>query len=137
LLMAVLFRSWQMVIISLVPNVFPLLLAGALLGFLGIELDAGISIVFAVVFGIAVDDTIHFLSKYKLCRNKGMGIDDALHTTFMETGMLFSIHPPSVNVGLLISLTLFSALISDLMLIPILVRWLEKEETPIPRKVPV
>ncbi|MEM9819799.1 MAG: MMPL family transporter [Bacteroidota bacterium] len=144
LLMAILFKNWRMVIISLVPNVFPLLLAGALLGFFGIELDAGISIVFAVVFGIAVDDTIHFLSKYKLCRNKGMGIDDALHTTFMETGkaiclttiilffgflvMLFSIHPPSVNVGLLISLTLFSALISDLMLIPILVRWLEKDE---------
>ncbi|MEM8908706.1 MAG: MMPL family transporter, partial [Bacteroidota bacterium] len=143
LLMAFLFRNWRMVIISLVPNVFPLLLAGALLGFMGIELDAGISIVFAVVFGIAVDDTIHFLSKYKLCRNKGMSIDESLHTTFIETGkaiclttiilffgflvMLFSIHPPSVHVGLLISLTLFSALISDLMLIPILVRWLEKE----------
>jgi len=54
LLMALLFRNWRMVIISLIPNVFPLLLAGALLGYLGIELDAGISIVFAVVFGIAV-----------------------------------------------------------------------------------
>ena len=139
LLMAVLFRNWRMVIISLVPNVFPLLLAGALLGFLGIELDAGISIVFAVVFGIAVDDTIHFLSKYKLARNKGLDVEASLHTTFMETGkaiclttlilffgflvLLFSIHPPSITVGLLISVTLVSALFGDLLLIPILIRW--------------
>ncbi len=144
LLMAFLFRNWRMVIISLVPNVFPLLMAGALLGFLGIELDAGISIVFAVVFGIAVDDTIHFLSKYQLSRRKGMDIESSLHTTFVETGkaiclttvilffgflvLLFSIHPPSVNIGLLISLTLFSALLSDLFLMPPLIRWLEHDD---------
>ncbi|NRB62189.1 MAG: MMPL family transporter [Saprospiraceae bacterium] len=140
ILMAILFRNTRMLLISLVPNVFPLLLAGALLGFLGIELEAGVSIVFAVVFGIAVDDTIHFLSKYKLARNKGLSVEKALEITFTETGkaivltsiilffgflvMLFSIHPPSVVVGLLISLTLLSALISDLLLIPVLIRWL-------------
>ncbi len=138
ILMALLFRNWRMLLISLVPNVFPLLLAGALLGFLGIELEAGISIVFAVIFGIAVDDTIHFLSKFKLARQKGLNIEEALHITFTETGkaitlttiilffgflvMLFSIHPPSVTIGLLISLTLFSALISDLLFIPLLIR---------------
>ena len=143
LLMVLLFRNAKMLLISLVPNVFPLLLAGALLGFLGIELEAGISIIFVVIFGIAVDDTIHFLSKFKLARNKGMNIEDALHITFIETGkaiclttvilffgflvMLFSINPPSVVVGLLISLTLFSALISDLLLIPVLIRWLIKD----------
>ncbi|MCO6479877.1 MAG: MMPL family transporter [Phaeodactylibacter sp.] len=144
LLMALLFRNWKMLFISLAPNVFPLLLAGALLGFLGIELEAGISIVFAVIFGIAVDDTIHFLSKYKLARNKGLDVEESLHITFLETGkaivlttvilffgflvMLFSIHPPSVTIGLLISLTLFSALISDLALIPVLIRWMMKGE---------
>jgi len=143
LLMAFLFRNIKMLIISLVPNIFPLLLAGALLGYLGIDLEAGVSIVFAVVFGIAVDDTIHFLSKFKLARNKGMSIDDAIHITFLETGkaicltsiilffgflvMLFSIHPPSVTIGLLISLTLFSALFSDLFIIPVMIRWLIKE----------
>lgn len=140
ILMALLFRNGRMLLVSLVPNVFPLLLAGALLGFLGIELEAGVSIVFAVVFGIAVDDTIHFLSKYKLARNKGYGVEKSLEITFLETGkaivltsiilffgflvMLFSIHPPSVVVGLLISLTLISALVSDLMLIPVLIRWI-------------
>lgn len=137
-LMALLFRNFRMLFIALVPNVFPLLLAGAILGYLGIELEAGVSIVFAVIFGIAVDDTIHFLSKYKLVRDKGYDREQAIEITFRETGkaiiltsivlffgflvMLFSIHPPSVTIGLLISLTLASAVISDLYVIPILIR---------------
>ena len=140
LLMGLLFRNWRMLIISLIPNMVPLLLAGALLGFFGIELEAGISIVFAVVFGIAVDDTIHFLSKFKLAQNKGLSVEESLRITFLETGkaiclttlilffgflvLLFSIHPPSVVVGMLISVTLVSALVGDLLLIPILIRWL-------------
>ena len=145
ILMALLFQNVKMLIISLVPNIIPLILAGALLGYLGIELEAGVSIVFAVIFGIAVDDTIHFLSKFKLARNKGLNIEDSLKITFLETGkaiclttvilffgflvMLFSIHPPSVTIGLLISLTLFSALIADLTLIPLMIRWLLKDDT--------
>ena len=143
-LMAFLFKNSRMIIISLIPNIFPLILAGALLGFLGIELEAGIAIVFAVVFGIAVDDTIHFLSKYKISRNKGMDMESAIRITFIETGkaicltsvilffgflvMLFSIHPPSVTVGLLISVTLLSALLSDLFLMPPLIRLFDDRE---------
>jgi predicted RND superfamily exporter protein len=133
-----------MLLISIMPNLAPLLLAGALLGYLGIELEAGVSIVFAVIFGIAVDDTIHFLSKFKLARNKGYNVEEAIHITFKETGkaivltslilffgfmvMLFSVHPPSVTIGLLISLTLGSALVADLALIPLLIRWLIRDE---------
>lgn len=143
ILMAMLFRNWKMLVVSLIPNLFPLLIAAAMLGYLGIELEAGVSIVFAVIFGIAVDDTIHFLSKYKLARNKGLDVEAAIHLTFRETGkaivltsivlffgflvMLFSIHPPSVTIGLLISLTLASAVVSDLLLIPLLLKWLDKD----------
>jgi len=138
LLMALLFKNWRMVFISLIPNILPLLIAGGLLGFLGIELEAGVAILFAIVFGIAVDDTIHFLSKFKLTQDKGHSIEEAIHITFLETGkaicltsiilffgflvMLFSVNPPSVTVGLMISVTLFTALISDLLLIPVLIR---------------
>ncbi|WP_420458517.1 efflux RND transporter permease subunit [Neolewinella sp.] len=141
-LMALLFRNWRMLVVSLIPNLLPLLIAGAMLGYLGIELEAGVSIVFAVIFGIAVDDTIHFLSKYKLARRRGLDVTEAIHLTFRETGkaivltsvvlffgflvMLFSISPPSVTIGLLISLTLASALVSDLLLIPLLLRWLDR-----------
>ena len=137
-IMALLFKNWRMVFISLVPNILPLLIAGGLLGFLDIALEAGVAILFAIVFGIAVDDTIHFLSKFKLVRDKGHSVEEAIHITFLETGkaicltsvvlffgflvMLFSVNPASVTVGTMISVTLFTALISDLLLIPVLIR---------------
>lgn len=140
MLMMLLFRDWRMLIISMIPNIFPLLFAGAMLGYLGIEMEAGVSITFAIVFGIAVDDTIHFLSKFKLAKDQGLALEEAIRTTFLETGkaiclttiilffgflvLLFSINPPSITIGLLISVTLISALISDFMLIPILLRWM-------------
>lgn len=142
-LMALLFWNLRMVLISLIPNIFPLVIGGAFLGFTGVELEAGVSIVFSVIFGIAVDDTIHFLSKFKLARSKGLLLEDALRTTFIEAGkpiiltsvilffgflvMLFSIHPPSVTVGWLISLTLLTAVACDLFLIPVLIRWLLRD----------
>lgn len=140
LIMALLFKNLKIILIALVPNIIPLMVAGAMLGFLGIELEAGISIVFAVIFGIAVDDSIHFLSKYKLAITTGKNMEEAIAITFKETGkaicltsiilffgfliMLFSIHPPSVIIGTLISVTLLSALVADLLLIPVLLRWL-------------
>ncbi len=144
ILMGILFRSPKMILISLLPNILPLLIAGALLGYAGIELESGVAIIFAIVFGIAVDDTIHFLSKYKLTRDKGKSIDESLYVTFLETGkaigltsvilffgflvMLFSINPPSVTVGIIISVTLASALLSDLFIIPVLIRWFYKND---------
>ena len=143
LLMALLFRNFRMLFVALVPNFIPVLFAAGLLGFLGIQLEAGVSIVFAVVFGIAVDDTIHFLSKYKLARNKKKSVEESIKITFEETGkaitfttiilffgfmvMFFSNHPPSVTVGMLISVTLVGALICDLFLLPVLMRWILKD----------
>lgn len=142
-LMTLLFFDLKMLLISLVPNIFPLLIGAAFLGFTGVELEAGISIIFSVIFGIAVDDTIHFLSKFKLVRQRGMTIENAIRTTFLETGkpivlttvllffgflvMLFSVHPPSVTVGWLISLILATALVCDLLMLPVLIRWLLKD----------
>jgi uncharacterized protein len=141
LLMALLFRNLKMILISLVPNIFPLMVAGALLGFFDIRLEAGISIIFTIVLGIAVDDSIHFLSRFRLLRAQGIPVEEAIHATMLETGkpivqttillffgflvLLFSINPPSVAIGLVISATLVSALVCDLLLLPILLRrWL-------------
>ena len=137
-LMGMLFRNIRMVLVSLIPNALPLIIAGAILGFTGIPLEPLTSITFAVIFGIAVDDTIHFLSKYRLALNSGMGVEEALKISFAETGkaiifttvilffgfaiMLFSYNPPSVIVGGLISLTLFTAVFADLVLLPVLLR---------------
>lgn len=141
-IMAFVFRDIKVFLISLVPNILPILFAGSILGFLGIPLEASLSVVFAIVFGIAVDDTIHFLGKYKLGITQGLSKEAALEKTFAHTGralvittiilffgfmvMLFSIHQPSITIGLIISVTLVTALILDLLLLPVLIRKLIK-----------
>jgi hypothetical protein len=138
IIMAFVFKDFKIFLISLVPNILPILFAGGMLGFLGIPLEASLSVVFAIVFGIAVDDTIHFLGKYKLGITQGLDKEAALEKTFAQTGralvittiilffgfmvMLFSIHQPSVTIGLIISVTLVTALILDLLLLPVLLR---------------
>ena len=137
-IMAFVFRDIKIFLVSLVPNVLPILFAGGILGFLGIPLEASLSVVFAIVFGIAVDDTIHFLGKYKLSMTQGLDKEAALEKTFAQTGralvittvilffgfmvMLFSIHQPSITIGLIISVTLVTALVLDLLLLPVLLR---------------
>ncbi|MRI00008.1 MMPL family transporter [Kriegella sp. EG-1] len=138
IIMALLFKNLKLLLISLLPNMLPLLFAAALLGFLSIPLEATISVVFAIVFGIAVDDTIHFLGRYKVCISNGLTKEEALQVTFTETGralvittlilffgflvLLLSVHTPSFTIGLLISVTLLTALILDLLLLPVLMR---------------
>jgi predicted RND superfamily exporter protein len=138
LLMGLMFRDVRMMVIFCIPNVLPLFFAGAMIGFLGIPLEAGIATVFSIVFGIATDDTIHFLSTFRLYRGRGATVEAAVRGTLAETGkamcissiilffsflvMLFSIHPPSVIVGLLVSITLAGALFCDLFLAPVLLR---------------
>ncbi len=144
LLMGLMLRNLRMIVIFLIPNLFPMLFAGALVGYLGVPLDAGISMIFTVVFGISIDDTIHFLSSFNINRGKGQTVDEALRTTLLETGkpvaiatvilffgflvMIFSIHPPSVTIGKLIAVTLITALLSDLFINPLLLRWWIKDK---------
>jgi predicted RND superfamily exporter protein len=144
--MAIVFRNARMVVISLIPNLIPLLIAAAIIGFLQLEFDPKIAIVFTVAFGIAVDDSIHFLARFKLEYDKGKTVDESIYTTFHETGkaliitslilffgfscMAFSAFPPTYTIGLLLSLTLGVALVADFMLLPVLLRWLIRDRDP-------
>ncbi len=136
LLMGLLFRSSRMLVLALIPNFIPLLFTAALLGFLSIELEAGVAIIFSIVFGIAVDDTIHFLTRYKLFLKEGYDGPTSVTMTLHETGkaiiiasvilfagfftLVFSTHPPTFTVGVLIAVTILSALLSELFLLPVL-----------------
>ncbi len=136
LLMGFLYRSVKIVLIALVPNVLPLIMLAAILGFLGIQLKVSTAIIFTISFGIAVDDTIHFMSKLKLEINKGKSLIYALKRTYLSTGraiilttlilcsgfllLLFSDFLGTFYVGLLISCTLFFALMADLLFLPVL-----------------
>ncbi|NNK89873.1 MAG: MMPL family transporter [Saprospiraceae bacterium] len=138
LLMGILFRSPKMLFLALIPNIIPLVFAAAILGLFNVALEAGITIVFAIIFGIAVDDTIHFLSRYKLAKDVTGDTEEALKASYHEAGkaiiftsiilffgflvLLFSVHPPSVIIGSLIAVTLVSAVVADLTILPALIR---------------
>lgn len=135
-LMALLFRSARLTLISLIPNVIPLLLVGGAMGFAGVALKPSTALIFSLAFGIAVDDTIHFLSKYRFLRGAGRSRDAAVRQTLRETGkaILFtslvlmagflvftgSSFGGTVNMGALTALTLGAALLANLVLLPAL-----------------
>lgn len=141
-LMSLLYRSFAMTLISLIPNMFPLIVVAGLMGYLGIDLKISTAITFTIAFGIAVDDTIHFLSKFKLELNKGKTMIRALRTTYITTGkaiiitslilfsgffmLVLSDFEGTYAMGALVSVSLLVAVIADLLLLPILLLWFYK-----------
>lgn len=140
LIMGLLFRSLHMVLISLIPNIIPLILLGGLMGFVGIELKVSTAIVFTIAFGIAVDDTIHMLTHFRKEQSAGWAVEPAIRRTFISTGkavILTSVilaggfvslagsqFMGTFYIGSLIGLTLVLAVVADLFLLPLLLlRW--------------
>ena len=143
LLMAILFRSWRMVVISMVPNFIPLLVTGGLMGYFQIPLKPSTLLVFSIALGISVDDTIHFLAKYRQeIKSKKWNLKDAVLISIKETGLgmfytsivlfcgfsvfNFSQFGGTQALGLLISITLLIAMITNLLILPSLLLSLDK-----------
>ena len=142
LFMAWMFNSFRMVMVSLIPNLIPLLLTAAIMGYFGIAIKPSTILVFGIAFGISVDDTIHFLAKYRQELKYNGNIRKSVKKAIRETGVSmiytsivlffgFSIFITSqfggtIALGLLVSLTLMIALLSNLVLLPALLLTLEK-----------
>lgn len=136
LLMWVLFQSFSATWISLVPNVIPLLFMAGMIGWTGFEINSTMSIVFTIAFGIAVDDTIHFLSKFKIELQKGRSKIYAVKRSMISTGkaiivttiillsgfgsLAFSDFQSTFYIGFFVSIILMVAAITDLLLLPAL-----------------
>ncbi len=86
LVMAVVLRSWGMAGLFLVPNLFPILINFGVMGFLGIPLDTGTSLIAAAAFGVIVDDTVHFFVRFQELRAKGQPYFEALQEVSYEKG---------------------------------------------------
>lgn len=144
--MALMFYSWRMVITSLVPNIIPLIFTAAIMGFTGIPIKASTILVFSIAFGISVDNTIHFLAKYRQeLAATGWDIQNSVIKALKETGvsmmytfvvLFFGFGVYSVSkfggtraLGILVSLTLLTAITSNLILLPSLLAGLEKYTT--------
>ena len=130
------FRSFKLVIFSIIVNILPLVMIGGIMGFLGIDLKMSTAIIFTIAFGIAVDDTIHFLSKLRHELRQGKSMLYAIKRSYLSTGkaivvtslilcggfltLALSDFLGTANIGILISLTLLFAVLSDLVLLPAL-----------------
>ena len=133
--MAFMFKSVKMIVISLIPNLLPLVFTAGAMGFLGITLRPSTILVFTIAFGISVDDTIHFLAKYRqeLWDNK-FDVTKSVFKSLKETGVSmyytsivlffgFSVFLTSdfggtIALGGLVSLTLLLAMLTNLLLLP-------------------
>lgn len=143
LFMAWMFRSFKMILVSLIPNLLPLLVTAGLMGFLGVPIKPSTILVFSIAFGISVDDTIHFLAKYRqeLIANDWK-IKRSVYAALRETGVSmfytsivlffgFSVFTISsfggtVALGALVSMTLLFAMLANLLLLPSLLLSLER-----------
>lgn len=142
-IMAYMFRSFKMIVVSLIPNLLPLLITAGLMGYFGIPLKPSTILVFSIAFGISVDDTIHFLAKYRLelvARN--WKISKSVYGALRETGIsmfytsvvllsgfsvfLLSSFGGTKALGGLISATLLFAMMTNLILLPSLLLALER-----------
>ena len=143
LFMAWMFRSFRMILVSLIPNLLPLIITAGLMGFLGVPIKPSTILVFSIAFGISVDDTIHFLAKYRqeLIANNWK-IKKSVYAALRETGFSmiytsivlffgFSVFTISsfggtVALGALVSITLLFAMLANLLLLPSLLLSLER-----------
>ena len=130
----VLFRSPRIGLISTLPNITPLAIVLGYMGWRGYEMNATNSLVFSISLGIAVDDTIHFLARFKeetkLSNNRSLAIQRTLEgagkaivlTTFLIVSglsvMMFSSFVPTRRMAELVSISLVAALVGDLLLLP-------------------
>ncbi|MDQ3192784.1 MAG: efflux RND transporter permease subunit [Bacteroidota bacterium] len=146
ILMSILFSSYRMVIVSLIPNFIPLLVTAGLMGYFGIAIKPSTILVFSIAFGISVDDTIHYLAKYRQeLKLMKWNIKESVIAALRESGVsmiytsivlffgfgIFSVSNfgGTVALGILVSITLFVAMLSNLILLPTLLLSLEKSLT--------
>ncbi|MBK9456079.1 MAG: MMPL family transporter [Bacteroidetes bacterium] len=137
------FRSLRMLAISFLPNLIPLFITGAIMGFMNIAIKPSTVLIFSIAYGMCVDFTCYFIAKYKhdLIRNS-FNIPKTVMSSLQEAGVsmiytslilfcgffifVFSKFGGTVNMGLLTSITLLVALFNNLLLLPALILLFEK-----------
>ena len=145
LILLLVLKSWRLGLISLVPNYIPAAMSFGVWGYLVGQVGLAGSVMTAVAFGIVVDDTTHFLTKYRRVRNAGHSAADAVRATFAETGralwtttailvagfLVFASSGFEVSwtLGVLVAITLALALVADFLLLPPLLMALDRRKT--------
>ena len=152
-MMTLAFRSPSLGLVSLIPNIFPIVLVIGTMGWLGFPVNIGTAMIASVSMGLTVDSTIHYISGFQRLR-ADYSVDEALRRTHQEVGralvfaylalmagftvLALSQFIPLVYFGVVLSLAMLGGLIGDLLLLPVLLRWLENRKPPkIPKPKPL
>ena len=139
------FRSLRIGLLSLLPNLFPLILVGGVLRLLGQPLQMATAVLFTVLLGLAVDDTIHFLSRYRREQRAGGGAGDPIERALLSVGRAILVTTIVLVVGFgtvglsevptnrvfaaLSVLGLVGAWIGDLVFLPALLAWTRRDSS--------
>ncbi len=134
LMMMFIFRNLRMIPLFIVPNVLPIALVVGAMGWLGMTIDMGVAISGAIIIGVAVDDTIHFLVKYREARKRGDDMQTSLEYVMQYAGSAiifttiilsaaflvfsFSQFLPNVHFGIVTAMALVIAVMVDLLMLP-------------------
>jgi hypothetical protein len=143
LILLIVFGSLKLGFIAIIPNIFPVLVTFGVMGFFGVPLDADTIMIAPIIIGIAVDDTIHFLTHYRIGLLKTNSIKEAINGSIREAGqaivfstlvlvigfgiLVISNHKGLAHFGYLIGIAFTSALLSDLLFLPSLCTLLKAE----------
>ena len=144
LMLLLAFRSPVYALLPLVPNALPIVMVLGMLGWLGIKMNLGTVMIAAVSMGLSVDSAIHYLTEFRRLRRDGASLRDALHHSHQTVGraMVFSTlalvvgfsslclseFAPTVYFGAMVCLTMLGGLIGNLLLLPLLLKWVAERE---------
>lgn len=143
LIMVLLLGSLKLGLLTLIPNLIPLMIGGALVHFLQWQVDIGIVIVASVCLGIAVDDSIHILFEYRRLRKSGQSLNEAFETIFQNTlpalfittliiclgfgTFVMAQYLPNSRFGVLVAVILAFAFVADAILFPVIMGIFDKK----------
>lgn len=141
LLISFIFGSLKMGIVSMIPNIGPIIIVAGIMGWLGIDLDYSKLLLATVAIGIAVDDTIHMMNRFQLEFQRLGNYVEAFKCTIEEVGkaliitsvtlvfgwsaLLLSLMDSQVWFAVLLSSTIILALLCDFFVMPVLIFWLK------------
>lgn len=144
LIMVIVLKSFKLGLLALVPNLFPLLVGAAIYAFFGIEVDIASVLIASVVFGIAVDDSIHFLFEYRKFKNRGLKQFDNLAMIMQNTfpslfnttlvivigfgSFIIADYIPNAKFGISVAFCLSIALIADFIVLPVILMISERDQ---------
>jgi len=142
-MMTIAFRSLTIGLISLVPNLFPIVLVIGSMGWIGLPINIATAMIASVSMGLTVDSSIHYISGYRRARKRGLPVIDALRETHQGVGralvfanvalivgfsvLTLSHFIPLIYFGILVSVAMLGGLVGNLVLLPLLLHWVSGE----------